>query len=186
MCPFPSILFQGGTFATILRRFLLLTAIYVYDSPFTRSPLSLAVPITALISRRYRCCLRLFFDVDPHPLTRFIVGRLLHPCRRNWLSFVVAFFSTVLHCQLIFASAFPPSGLALYLAVASVSGFRRPWFSFRLRLLQALALTGLHRRMIASPLPQSRQTRTPFQRVYPDFFFRLSSQAQISEVKVRS
>ena len=164
---------------------------------------SLSLRRSALLCRRRLHRLCLFFAIASHLLALFIVGRLLHPCRRDWPYFSVAFISTVLHRQMIFSSS--PDldhSVLLHHCLRRRSSpppvFRSPLplppsppydctgppfiiASFG-RLLSPVAIFG---RLIFHFLCLGRP-RTPFQGVYQEFFSKLSSQAQLLKVQGRT
>ena len=204
--PSPYITFQGGTFATILRHFMLFSVTYVYDLPFTRSPLSIVISLTAPISSPSRPLPMLSTDLLHH---RLPPSGTLHcfPVASSfplWLALLLCFlylrrFSSLSDCCLPYIAqsfhpplfsplmpAFSPSGLALSFDVAFVSVFRlhRSYFSFH--LLLALAITGHHCRTIALPLNPLCQTKDTVSKGLPGFFSRFSSQSQPLEVQGRS
>ena len=196
-CPFLSILFQCGTFATILRRFLIFAVTYVYDFSFTRSPLSLAVALTTLISSPFP----LPSLLPPSPAILYPrppPSSTLHrrPVASPSLSILYLFHCYLyLHCSSssddcrllssaksyrphlssLSSPAFAPSGLTLSFSVASVSAFQLRRFFFSRRLPWALSLTGFHHWTIALPLPPSWQTKDAFSRVLPGVFSRFIS-----------
>ena len=114
----------------------------------------------------------------PQTLAHFIIGRLLHPCHRSWLHFLLPLYPPLLIISLFlpclwllispfffvvaFVTGVCPLRSSIFFSVASVYGFWSYRSSFLYLLLQALDITYRHHRPISLPSPPSRKTRRHF------------------------